>query len=74
MEVTDAYQEYIERRREAGSAIKIATLTLSEADMASVGYLVSDALEQNGESLSKEDQRRWVSILRSIETAVKGAG
>ena len=73
MEVTDAYQAYLQTRRENEERDKIATLTLTQTEMASIWKVVAGAVDDAKEALDEELVRRWNRILRSLQTAIQEA-
>lgn len=72
-EVTDSYQEYVRARREANQLDKIATLVLPASQMASIGAVIAEAVDNVPEPLPLDIRRKWESILRSITSAVRDA-
>lgn len=73
MEVTDAYQAYVEARREQEDVEKVSTLTLVQSDMMSIGTVIAEAVAAEEEHLSAEAKRKWGRILRGLQNAVQEA-
>lgn len=73
MEVTDAYTEYVKARRENANTVKMCTLTLPQEDMAGIGSVISNAVEETHKELEPATLRRWDRILRAIARSVQEA-
>lgn len=72
MEIPDAYQEYVQTRREREDVDKIATVSLPIEDMAAVWQVTAEVVDST-KQLSAEGKRRWERILSSLGRAVTEA-
>lgn len=73
MEVQDAYQAYIQARREEDDLDKLVNIEMPVSEVASIYRVIFDSVEEAKDSLSAESKHRWTQILRKLSRGIEAA-